>query len=193
MKYIILDIEASGLDGFPIEIGWCDQDGKTESHLIRPAPSWTDWDERAELIHGISRERLAVDGEPHEAVARRVADLLVWCGVERHIVASDNPAYDAPWIRMLIVAAGLRDRVMLVDVEELHAVAVEPLFADMPEDWNPGYRSALERCRAKAAGIIQAAKGETRGLHRHRAADDVRRQWKIIESIVARVAEEIGR
>jgi hypothetical protein len=116
-------------------------------------------------------------------VARRVADILTGCRSERTIVASDNPGYDAPWIRMLLVAAGLRDRVVLVDVGELHAVAVEPLFADMPEVWNPGYRNALERCRAKAGDIIQAAKDQTRELHRHRAADDVRWQWKIIQSI----------
>jgi hypothetical protein len=70
MRYIVIDIEASGFDGFPIEVGWCDQDGNCESHLIRPAWDWTNWDIRAERIHGITRELLMAQGEAHDDVAQ---------------------------------------------------------------------------------------------------------------------------
>jgi hypothetical protein len=74
VRYVVIDVEASGFDGFPIKVGWCDQDGNSESHLIRPAWNWTDWDTRAVRQHGISRDLLKAQGEPHEVVAKLVAD-----------------------------------------------------------------------------------------------------------------------
>ena len=49
---VFLDFEASSLsdDSYPIEVGWVFEDGRTEAHLIRPAPAWTDWDPAAEAI-----------------------------------------------------------------------------------------------------------------------------------------------
>ena len=88
---IFVDIEASGLSSrsFPIEVGWVREDGSGESYLIRPEPSWLDWNMRAEVLHGISRARLMKEGVTAEIVARRVCQALTG-----HEVCSDNPAYD---------------------------------------------------------------------------------------------------
>jgi hypothetical protein len=57
-KIAFLDFEASSLgkQGYPIEVAWVFANGEEESHLIRPAEAWTDWDVKAGRIHGISRE-----------------------------------------------------------------------------------------------------------------------------------------
>jgi hypothetical protein len=51
---VFLDFEASSLSdrSYPVEVAWVFQDGRSESHLIRPATEWTDWDDEAEAIHG---------------------------------------------------------------------------------------------------------------------------------------------
>jgi hypothetical protein len=45
-----LDFEASSLGkkSYPIEVAWVFEDGTSESHLIKPAPEWTDWDPAAQ-------------------------------------------------------------------------------------------------------------------------------------------------
>ena len=55
-----LDFEASSLGkkSVPIEVAWVWEDGRGESHLIRPADGWDDWNERAEAIHHVSRATL---------------------------------------------------------------------------------------------------------------------------------------
>lgn len=98
-----LDFEASSLrdDSYPIEVGWVFEDGREEAHLIRPAPSWTDWDVSAEGVHGIGRETLLAEGEPHEAVARRVLDELA-----PHAVYVGAPSWDGRWLSVLLRAGG---------------------------------------------------------------------------------------
>src|SRR6188474_3495839 len=75
---VFLDFEASSLAklSYPIEVAWVFEDGPSETHLIRPAPQWTDWDMDAEAIHHISRETLQNEGTPHDVVARRMVDQL---------------------------------------------------------------------------------------------------------------------
>lgn len=75
---VFLDFEASSLarNSYPIEVGWVFEDGREESHLIRPAPGWTDWDAAAEAIHGIARDTLEREGAPHDVVARRMVEVL---------------------------------------------------------------------------------------------------------------------
>lgn len=43
---VFLDFEASSLAklSYPIEVAWVFEDGASETHLIQPAPQWTDWD-----------------------------------------------------------------------------------------------------------------------------------------------------
>jgi len=52
------------------------QDGRSEDHLIAPAPTWDDWDDAAETVHGISRAMLQAERKPHEEVANRMAEAL---------------------------------------------------------------------------------------------------------------------
>ena len=64
-----LDFEASSLGkkSYPIEVAWVFEDGTSESHLITPAPEWTDWDPAARAcLSGV--EPAAV----REALAREV-------------------------------------------------------------------------------------------------------------------------
>src|SRR3712207_6313370 len=77
-KLAFLDFEASSLGkhGYPIEVAWVLSSGEEESHLIRPHPTWTDCDLKAETIHGLSRDRLHTDGAPVADVARRMMSAL---------------------------------------------------------------------------------------------------------------------
>ncbi len=74
---VFLVFEASSLSdhSYPVEVAWVFQDGRSESHLIRPATGWTDWDDEAEAIHGITREKLASEGEPHADVATHMVEV----------------------------------------------------------------------------------------------------------------------
>jgi hypothetical protein len=189
VKFVIIDIEASHFDGFPIEIGWADQDGNAESHLIRPLVSWTLWSSKAEQVHGISREKLAAEGEPAGAVASRVADLLARWHSECVTVASDNPAYDGPWLEMLLRAGGIRERRQLEDVAKLHQMAVSRLFEGLGADDSVIEAAARGQTQARAEGIIKAVKDWAKGQHHHRAADDAKAQVAIIREIQARIAQ----
>lgn len=129
---VFLDFEASSLsdDSYPIEVGWVFEDGTEESHLIRPAPNWTDWDPTAEAIHGLSRPALEAEGEPHEAVARRMLEAL-----SGHELYASSPSWDGKWMSVLLRAAGLpRHALRLRDSELAFAAAAEALLAPrLPE------------------------------------------------------------
>ena len=59
-----LDFEASSLGkaSYPIEVAWVFEDRTSESHLIKPAPDWTDWNPAAQAIHRIERRVLEETG-----------------------------------------------------------------------------------------------------------------------------------
>ena len=124
---VFLDFEASSLgdDSYPIEVGWVFEDGREESHLIRPAPDWTDWDDGAQAIHGIARTKLVAEGEPHDAVARRVLDEL-----GPHTVYVSAPSWDGKWLSTLFRAAGLpRHSLRLRDTESAREEAARAALA----------------------------------------------------------------
>lgn len=75
---VFRDFEASSLAtrGFPIEVAWVFKDGRSEAHLVRPAPGWDDWDVAAERIHRISRASLDEEGFRTTRVARRMVEVL---------------------------------------------------------------------------------------------------------------------
>lgn len=106
---IFYDFEASGLNGFPIEIGWAYVDSKSvsivaEGHLIRPAIEWDtaeDWDADAEQLHGITLDLLMREGKPAHAVASRVNEAL-----RNRSLFADSP-FDEGWLLQLFEAAGL--------------------------------------------------------------------------------------
>ncbi len=113
---VFLDFEASSLGktGYPIEIGWVFEDGASEAHLIKPAPQWTDWDEEAEAVHGLSRSRLEAEGTSHEVVAHRMLDQL-----SSHALYASAPSGAGTWLSALLRAAGLpRHALRLKDSEE---------------------------------------------------------------------------
>lgn len=100
---VFLDFEASSLGrrSFPVEVAWVFADGRSESHLIRPAPDWTDWDTEAEAIHHIARETLTESGTAHGIVAARMVDQLTG-----HDLLASAPSWDGKWLSALLRAAG---------------------------------------------------------------------------------------
>ena len=100
---VFYDCEASGLEGFPIEIGWAFLDEKagiirSEGHLIRPQEAWdieTRWDLDAEKLHGITPAYLASHGEEPQAIASRMNSALA----DRDLYS--DSLLDEVWLRML--------------------------------------------------------------------------------------------
>ena len=112
-----LDFEASSLakDCYPIEIAWVFEDGRGQSYLIRPLPAWTDWDPRAEAMHGISRQALLADGIPAEIVAKRTLEALA-----DHDIYATSPPWDGKWLSLLLRAGGLpRHALRLKDTDQV--------------------------------------------------------------------------
>lgn len=115
---VFLDFEASSLSkqSYPVEVAWVFEDGRSESHLIRPAPQWNDWDSAAEAIHGITRAELEAAGADHAAVARRMVDRLTG-----HDLLASAPSWDGKWLSALLRAAKLpRHSLRLRDSDDAH-------------------------------------------------------------------------
>lgn len=177
-----LDFEASSLakDSYPIEVGWVFEDGRKESHLIRPAPGWIDWDPRAEALHGISRTLLAAEGEPHEIVAGRMLAALA----DQPIYVT-APSWDGKWLNVLLRASGLpRHAIRLRDTEEAqYEAAMELLRCAMPT-----------RAAASAAAgrlLAQVRDGATDAKVVHRALADAEAEWQRWQEI-RRLASELA-
>lgn len=159
---VFLDFEASSLgdNSYPIEVGWVFEDGREESHLIRPAPDWTDWDDGAQAIHGIARARLIAEGEAHDMVARRVLDELA-----PHTVYVSAPSWDGKWLSVLLRAGGFpRHAMRFHDSDEAMMAAAlkglsEPAVA----------AEMVERLRREAAARPIA----------HRALEDARAERRL--------------
>ncbi len=96
---VFLDFEASSLGkrSYPIEVGWVFEDGRSEAHLIRPAPEWTDWDAQAEAVQHIPRDLLLREGAPHDVVAQRMIEAL-----EGHDLLASAPSWDGKWLSALL-------------------------------------------------------------------------------------------
>ncbi|SEN06751.1 hypothetical protein [Halomonas caseinilytica] len=143
----LLDIEASGFGrgSYPIEIGLARTDGSVCAFLIQPLEEWTHWDPKAELLHGISRDRLQREGYPVRQVARWLNDELGEIG----IAYSDSWGYDNTWLSLLFHHAGM-----------LPAFRLEALRRLLSE-------AQLERWSATKEMIIHE-----QGILRHRAGED---------------------
>jgi hypothetical protein len=146
-----MDFEASGLLGFPIEIGWAtvhpDRHIGVQSHFIH-SERWMDqverWDYAAESIHGIPRRILIDFGKSPNEVAQLANDALA--GKTVYITSF----YDVRWCAELFAEANLPQRFALADV----AVA----FAG-PEIDERAYEYSLK--------VIDKVKPQT-----HRAGED---------------------
>lgn len=159
---VFLDFEASSLgdDSYPIEVGWVFEDGRGENHLIRPAPEWTDWDFTAEAVHGISRLTLERDGEAHDAVARRMVEVL-----SGHELYATAPSWDGKWMSVLLRGAGLpRHALRLKDSDEAHLAIARA--------------SGVEDARAGEI-MAQVREGLDEVKIAHRAQADAERELRI--------------
>lgn len=124
---VFLDFEASSLGkkSYPIEVAWVFEDGRSETHLIRPAPDWTDWDPQAETIHHIPHAMLIADGTPHDVVAARMVAELTG-----HDLRATAPSWDGKWLSALLRAAGLdRKSLRLRDSDDARRETVLALLA----------------------------------------------------------------
>ncbi|MBF8222589.1 MULTISPECIES: 3'-5' exonuclease [Halomonadaceae] len=145
----LLDIEASGFGrgSYPIEVGIARADGSSCAFLIQPLAEWVHWDPKAELLHGISRARLAREGHPVDEVARWLNDELAQVGV----AYSDSWGYDNTWLSLLFHHAGVLPRFRLEALRRLLDERQQALWKT-----------------TKEALVVEL------GIHRHRAGDDAR-------------------
>jgi DNA polymerase III epsilon subunit-like protein len=182
---VFLDFEASSLanHSYPIEVGWVAEDGAAEAHLIRPAPGWTDWDPEAQAMHGLSREMLQAQGEPHDQVAHRVLEAL-----GRRDVYASAPSWDGKWLSVLLRSAGLPRHAMRLkdsDAAHLHTAL------DILRPVHAGRDLQFEAARLVAEARRHAATGRPA----HRALADARQEldvWlevrRLAQAAVARSA-----
>jgi hypothetical protein len=177
------DFEASSLAkrSYPIEVAWVFADGRSESHLILPAPDWTDWDAEAEAIHGIDRSTLLLDGTPHRVVANRMMEV-----VAGHDLLASAPSWDGKWLSALLRAAGLpRHSLRLRRTDDaLRESAVSILAPAIPQAQLTGVVDALlARHDGHAMGEVAA----------HRALPDAeaeRARWLALCAAASAVAAE---
>lgn len=188
--FLILDVEASGFEGYPIEVAVCDQDGTIISWLIRPHPRWAawEWSQEAERIHGISRDLLDAAGLPVEVVARELVECIGACVAAGGSIYSDSPAYDGwvpgGWLYSLFEAAGVPSpAAALGDISRLWFEAGRPLLEGLPEEWILGAEVGRVRAEAMVAAIVTQEVEHGKARHRHRAGEDVRGHWKTWQAI----------
>lgn len=164
---VFLDFEASSLarHSYPIEVAWVFEDGRSEAHLIRPAPEWTDWDEQAEAIHHIPRQCLMREGMVHDALARHMVSEL-----SGHDLVATAPSWDGKWLSALLRAAGLpRHSLRLRDTEEAQRDTARAILTGLiAED---RLENEIERLRG------EALTGRADRPPRHRALDDARVEY----------------
>jgi hypothetical protein len=183
---VFLDFEASSLAklSYPIEVAWVFEDGRSEAHLIRPAPSWTDWDDEAEAIHHIPRRELLNMGEPHDAVARRMVEELV-----AHDLLASAPSWDGKWLSALLRGSGLDRRALRLRstddaIEEVARAILSPSVP--PELLDATVENLVTLIEVRAPGKARA----------HRAladAEEERQRWLAVRDAAMELAEEYRR
>jgi DNA polymerase III epsilon subunit-like protein len=180
--FVFLDFEASSLAklSYPIEVAWVFEDGAHESHLIRPAPQWTDWDAEAQAVHHIPREMLEQDGSPHDVVARRMVEQL-----SGHMLFASAPSWDGKWLSALLRAAKLpRHALRVRDTEEARAEVARRILAPVV----PADRLHIEI--DDLLTLVEVRREEGEPAHRALAdAQDEHRHW--LEVVAA--AEAVAR
>jgi len=158
----ILDIEASGFgsSSYPIEVGVVLESGETYCSLIIPLPDWIFWDDKAELIHGISRDTLYSYGNRVSSVANSLNSLLTG-----KTIYSDGWVVDKPWLIKLFHAAKINP---LFTLSPLELILSEPQMLHWHTTKDKVTRDTqLTRHRASAdARIIQETYVQTL-KHKH--------------------------
>lgn len=183
-RIAFIDFEASSLGkhGYPIEVAWVFVDGEEESHLIQPVPSWTDWNAKAEIIHGISRNQLRAEGQTVDEVARRMVSVLTGCALY-----ATAPSWDGKWLSKLLRTAGLpRHALRLEDTDVAHRQVIEEALraARIPAD---RHKDIMREILTKAQ-----RRDDELGPAVHRALADARREQRLWLDIRGR-ARDIAR
>ncbi len=121
----ILDIEASGLSpvSYPIEIGLVNARQEYQT-LIRPEASWVHWSQKANELHGLSRQDLFEKGRPADVVAQALNHLLA-----SETVYSDHEDWDSFWVRRLFEAVSVEQTFFVADLNTLLGANQASAFA----------------------------------------------------------------
>lgn len=93
-----LDIESSGFQGYPIQIGIIKENGETFESLIKPHEEWLEdleWDYNAQAVHSLELDYVIKNGKSIDEVARKINRFV---GEEDIFV--DHP-YDVMWLDLL--------------------------------------------------------------------------------------------
>ena len=200
-RLVFVDVEASSLQpsGFPVEAGWCSDDGGEGEVLICPAPGWIEpparlrlnWSRQSQDVHGIALATLLRAGLPHTDAARAVLGVLTAPGV---VAASDAPSHDGRWLRRLTAAAGLPDPPRLAHVRELQLSLFRSLASRLPPSGDPRRDPAVQRLRDLAAIVLSRAEEaeERRGGVRHRALADARAHLRVWRDVRGQVQALTG-
>jgi hypothetical protein len=183
--HVFLDFEASSLakESYPIEVAWVFEDGTAESHLIRPAEDWTDWDESAAAVHGIARTDLLASGEPHDEIARHMLTVLAG-----HRLFASSPSWDGKWLSVLLRAAGLPRHALRLD--DTDAAQLEAALAGLGKAWPEPQR------RPRAEALVARIRAADTGPVAHRALPDAwheRDLWQAIRRAAQVEAAIVGR
>lgn len=193
-RLVFVDFEASSLsaDSYPIEVAFVMETGWGEGWLIKPADDWTDWSVAAESVHGISRGMLEREGADVEYVAQRMALLL---GNPRFLGVSDNPQFDAMWLRELYAAAGMKQAIELVHLRAALVHACQPLMRAITAEpgttaWQLQSAAVNRRMTQVITDAVQAEAQRPR-VH-HRAGPDAESMWLVWRDVKRRVAEALG-
>jgi hypothetical protein len=181
--YVFLDFEASSLAkaSYPIEVAWVFENGRSETHLIRPALAWTDWDTRAEAIHGIPRAKLELGGEPIDRLANHLLSILTG-----HLVHASSPSRDGKWLSLLLRTAGLPRHALRLrdtDAAQLDAANAQ-LAAILPND--------VDRA-VVVEHLIAEARLAAEGPVAHRALPDAQHELTLWQDITRRAKLEAQR
>jgi hypothetical protein len=191
MKYFVGIVASSPEpDGVPIEIGWVDENGRGEAHLIRPATGWDTWSVASESVHGISRGCIAQKGRDAVWMAQRAVEVLA--GNE---VYSDAPGIDGPRLRELLavlpeppaICVPMRDVNLLFREEILTLLRRDPV----PEDERVAEHRAfaVEAIGRRILTLAQTEEAARLRTH-HRAApnaESIWRTWLELQRMVAEV------
>lgn len=180
---VFLDFEASSLAkrSYPIEVAWVFEDGRSASHLIRPAPDWTDWDVAAEAIHGIDRARLLREGVAHDAVARQMVEQL-----SGHDLVASAPSWDGKWLSVLLSAAGFPRHILRVrDSDDALREAAEAVLGPLV---------GAARLASMVAALLARSERAPGTVPTHRAlpdAEDERARWLAVRAGAQALAERL--
>ena len=178
---VFLDFEASSLSrhSYPIEVAWVFEDGSSESHLIKPAPEWTDWDPASQAIHRIERRVLEEEGEDHAVVAARMVEALAG-----HDLLASAPSWDGKWLSALLRAGGQPRRVLrLRDSDEAQLEAARACLAGVEP------AAVWEALAREVVGAVSQRRNGR--VPDHRALADAvaeREQWLEVQAEAARRA-----